>query len=255
VSGEVREHAERPRSGLSAEPTEFVYRPISTLAVLCLVASVLSLVSFLDYHLIAPAAVVLAVSVATSVRLDRAKQEYGGQIAAKIAIILGLIATIGAGTSHYIRYVVVTRSARDYGEEFLRALLEDDLEGAFAMTVAPVMREASGMDLQEMILRHNKEYEEFKKNRLTRALRAGDAAEDKARVRFLGVDGHLRPEGLDLVGLRYEVTLATGNRPTYEVRLGVIGGVVPQGWKGRQWWVKYHDEFKAVEPPATESRS
>lgn len=253
--GESCESVERRQAGLSAEPTEFVYRPISTVAVLCLVASVLSLVSFLDYHLIVPAAAVLAVSVATSVRLDRAKQEYSGQVAAKLAIFLGLIATIGAGTSHYIRYVVVTRSARDYGEQFLRALLEDDLEGAFAMTTDPLTRAASGMDVQEMILRRNKDYEEFKKNRLTRALRAGDSVAEKAQVKFLRVGDHIRPEGLDLVAVHYEVTLATGNRPTYEVRLGVCGGVVSHGWRGRQWWVKYHHDFETVEPSATSSQN
>jgi hypothetical protein len=234
---------------MSAPRDEFVYRPVSTAAVLCLLASLASLSSFINPYMIAVAAVLLVFSVITSVRLDRAKSEYEGQFLAKLAILVGLVATIGAGTKHTITYFALSREAREYGELYLRTLLEDNLEEAFRLRIGPQVRALCKDDVKEMILQYNDGFEAFKKELVTQTLRAGGA---NSTVEYLGVTGMEHFEGLELLGVHYRVTIVNEPRKTYEVILGISGGVSPAGdWEGRQWFVRGNEDIREVSGPAT----
>lgn len=233
---------------MSAQRDEFVYRPVSTAAVLCLLASVATLFSFINPYMIAVGMVMLVFSIVTSIRLDRAKDEYEGQFLAKLAILVGLVATIGAGTKHTITYFALSREARAYGELYLKTLLADNLEEAFRLRIGPQIRALCKDDVKEIILQYNDGFEAFKKELVTQTLRAGGA---DSTVEFLGVTGMEHFEGLELLGVHYRVTIVNEPRKTYEVILGISGGVSLAGdWEGRQWFVRGNEDIREVSAPA-----
>ncbi|MBY0588100.1 hypothetical protein K2X85_13040 [bacterium] len=228
---------------------EFVYRPISTMAVLCLLAALMTLSSFLNPYIIAVAVLVLLVSIITSIRLDRAKEEYEGQFLAKLAILVGLVATLGATTTHSITYFALTREAREYGEVYLQTLLADNLEEAFRLRIGPQIRAICKDDVKEILLQYNENFDAFKKEAVTQTLRAGGV---DSTIEYLGVTGSVHIEGMELIGMHYRVKIANEPRKTYEVVLGISGGVSEAGdWQGRQWFVRGNEDIKEVSAPAT----
>lgn len=262
---------------MSADASEFVYRPISALAVICLVLSVVTLSSFMTYYMIVPALIVLVMSIVVSLRLDRSNAEYAGQLPAKVAILVGLIATLGAGTAHWVRFIAIQKEAREFADKYLRVLLADDLETAFWMRAIPNVREECKGNVKELVFRHNADYEKFKKEPPTRALRAGDSSTEKARVVFLGTvpladeefarnwpilrmiqlvlfgpEYRIDENGLDEVPLKFRVSLANQERSVYDAGLAVCGGLASQGWKGRQWYIK--DALVASRSPVEASQ-
>lgn len=98
-------------SGLSARKEEFVYRPVSLMAVLSLVASLFSLFSFVSMFVIPIAFIFLIASIITYVRLERARNEYAGQLLAGLAIFISLIGTLGAGTVHAVTFFALSAEA------------------------------------------------------------------------------------------------------------------------------------------------
>jgi hypothetical protein len=226
---------------------EFVYRPISSMAVICLIAALMTLGSFLNPYVIAVAALVLVISIVTSIRLDRAKEEYEGQFLAKLAILVGLVATLGATTKHTITYFALTREAREYGEVYLRTLLADNLEEAFRLRIGPQMRALCKDDLKEILLQYNENFDAFKKEAVTQTLRAGGV---DSTIENLGVTGTIHIEGMELIGMHYRVTIANEPRKTYELVLGISGGVSEAGdWEGRQWHIRGNEDIKEVASP------
>lgn len=241
-------HATMAEHSFSARDAEFVYRPISVMAIVCLLASLVSLVTFFNYYLIPIALVVLVISVLTSIRLERAKNEYEGQLLSKIAILVGLVATIGAGTVHAVTYVALSREARAFSEEYLRLLLADKLEEAFRMRIAPAARAYCKDDLKEIMFQYNKEFEAFKQEKITEVLRAGGS---NATIEFLGASQVLQYAGLDLIGTEFRVTLPGPPRRVFRLMLGIHGGVSQAGdWIGRQWYVSGNDKVGEELPPA-----
>jgi hypothetical protein len=238
-----------PGRQISAQRDEFVYRPVSTAAVLCLLASLATLSSFMNPYMIGVAVVMLVFSIVTSVRLDQAKNEYEGQFLAKLAILVGLVATIGAGTKHTITYFALSREAREYGELYLRTLLADNLEEAFRLRIGPQVRALCKDDVKEMILQYNDGFEAFKTEQVTQTLRAGG---ENSLVEFIGITGMEHFDGMELLGVQYRVTIVNEPRKTYELILGISGGVSPAGdWEGRQWFVRGNEDIREVSAPAT----
>lgn len=221
-------------TNISASASEFVYRPISGMAVLSLILSLVSLASFVNFYLLVPAFVVLVLSIWTAVKLDRAKAEYQGQLLAKLAVFLALVATIGAGTAHGISFLAITSSAKNWAEQYLNAVLHDELEAAFLMTVMPYEREANGNDPKRIVAQFNEKFQEFKTDDVVRFLRAESS--HRPEIEFLKTTGFGRVEGLDLVGLRYLIQLDDDARTAYHVDLNVHGGV-HSAWAGRQWYI------------------
>ncbi len=70
-------------------------------------------------------------------------------------------------------------------------------------------------------------------------------------MEFLGVTGMEHFEGLELLGVHYRVTIVNEPRKTYEVILGISGGVSLAGdWEGRQWFVRGNEDIREVSAPA-----
>lgn len=227
--------ADRPAASMmSAERTEFVYRPIHGMAVLSIVLALASLVSFLNYYLLAPAVLILIVSIWTTVKLDRAKSEYQGQLLAKLAVFVSLTSTLGAGTAHVISYMVITSSARNWAEQYLNAVLDDELERAFFMTLMPHDRQAFDNDPGKAAAAFNPKYQEFKTDDVVRFLRTLGSQE--ATIECLKTTAFGRLENLDLVGLLFRVRLNDSEKTTFLVELNVHGGV-HSAWAGRQWYM------------------
>ena len=154
--------SERPSmSGLSARKEEFVYRPVSLMAVLSLVASLFSLFSFVSMFVIPIAFIFLIASIITYVRLERARNEYAGQLLAGLAIFISLIGTLGAGTVHAVTFFALSAEARQQADEYLQALLSDKLEDAFRMRMDPQSRASVGDDINDLVKTYNKKLREI----------------------------------------------------------------------------------------------
>ena len=235
-------------SGFSARKDEFVYRPISVMAVICLLASTVCLLSFISLFMIPVAVIVLIFSVITYIRLERSRNEYAGQLLAVVAILITLVSSLGAGTKHAVTFFAFSREAREHADAYLHALLADDLEQAFLLRMNPQSRASVGDDVNDLVQTYNKEYEAFKKEAVTKALRAGGA---DSVIEYRGATEFFPHMGLDLVGLHYRVHLATEPKRTYDVTLGILGGVSEGGdWDGRQWFVQGNENIVEVPPEA-----
>lgn len=244
MSSTDQEETSPARGIISTRLDEQAYRPISGMAVFCLLLSVVGLASFLNYYLIALALIILILSIVTSIRLDRAKEEYGGQLIAKLAILVGLVGTLGAGTSHVVQHIALTREARAFAESYLAAVLADDLEEAFRLRMAPQARAIVNDNVKDLLFQYNKEFEAFKKEKVTQVLRAGGK---EALVEFKGNSEVFRMEGLSLVGVDFHVTLP-GNPPKkFATTIGVHGGVSYVGdWEGRQWYIRGNEAIAEI---------
>lgn len=239
--------SDRPSmSGFSARKDEFVYRPISVMAVLCLVASMFALLSFVSLYMIPVAVIILIVSVVTYIRLERSRNEYAGQVLAGLAIVITLIGTVGAGTAHAVTFYAYSNEARGLADQYLAALLADNLEEAFLLRTDPQSRASVSDDVTDLVKTYNKAYETFKKEPVTKALRAGGL---NSVVEYKNATAFFPFNGLNMVGLHYQIQLATEPKKTYEVVLGIVGGVSEAGdWEGRQWFIQDNSAITEVDP-------
>lgn len=231
-------------SGFSARKDEFVYRPISVMAVLCLIASLFALLSFVSLYMIPVAVIILIVSVVTYIRLERSRNEYAGQVLAGLAVVITLIGTVGAGTAHAVTFYAYSTEARGLADQYLAALLADNLEEAFLLRTDPQSRASVSDDVNDLVKTYNKAYEGFKKEAVTKALRAGGA---NSIVEFKRATDFYPFNGLSMVGLHYQVQLATEPKKKYDVVLGIVGGVSEAGdWEGRQWYIQSNESIDEV---------
>jgi len=241
--------SDRPTmSGFSARKDEFVYRPISVMAVLCLLASLVSLLSFVSLYMIPVAVIILIVSVVTYVRLERSRNEYAGQVLAGLATVITLVGTVGAGTAHAVTFYAYSNEARQLADQYLAALLSDNLEEAYFLRMDPQSRASVDDDVTDLVKTYNKAYEGFKKEAVTKTLRAGGA---NSVVEYVNATGFHPFNGLSMIGLHYRIHLASEPKKTYDVFLGIVGGVSEAGdWTGRQWYIHDNEQISEVAPEA-----
>ncbi|MGL4465047.1 MAG: hypothetical protein ACRDD1_00070 [Planctomycetia bacterium] len=223
-----------PLGGMRAEQIETAYRPISRLAIISGLFALASLLSFADpiFWFIPVAA--FAVSVTSSRFLDKAKQEYAGQLLAKLAVLVSLAAGIGSITRYSIEYVILTTEARAYANEFVDDVLSNRPKEAFAKTVAPLNR--SGMEdaLDQLIVRQGPSYREFLGAAFPLTFR-GKGAE--TQVTILGMSEYAYNSGFHDVKVSYRLVLG---EQSYDATMTLKGGVAAAGeWKGRQWYIQY----------------
>jgi hypothetical protein len=158
-----------------------------------------------------------------------------------------MVAVFGAATTHGVTFLALSSEARAFSESYLRALLADDLEEAFRMRIGPQARAYCRNDLKEMLMVYNKNFEGFKKEGVTKALRAGG---QKSTVTYLGATEIEQMDGLNLIGVQYRVQLDSQPPRTYDVALAVHGGVSQAGdWEGRQWYIWGNDGIKETPKP------
>lgn len=246
--------------GISAQAGEIAYRPVSKAAALELTFAIVSLLAFSS-----PAAWILPVAVLifavrTSSWLERAKGEYAGQVLAKLAIFISLVAAVGAPTKHFVERYVILNEAMDSCNAFLDLVLANQVKDAFKYTLSPLQKSGMEDKIDELIVRAGQNYREYLNWDAIIKLRG---RLQTAQVTYLGLASKNQPgvdttlservqdwvEGSNFVysngtyqaALRYRITLDDGS--VFEAVAILVGGT--GDWKGRQWFVSRID-IKAV---------
>lgn len=203
------------------------------MAVICFCLSLLTPFAFAHYYFWVLPAFVLPLSIWTSVRIERARAEYAGQLLAKMAIVISLASGIGAGTKYAIEWTILTREARRECDRFLDLVLANRLKQAFVMTLPPHRRADMENDVDQLIQRNSDAHRKFLMSPIVEHF-AGKAAD--VQVTFRSFGGFVYDKGFHVVGLHYHFTL--DDKQVYRVGIAAQGGVAPAGeWQGRQWYV------------------
>ena len=222
-----------PSASFTSREPEIAYRPISQMAVFCLVLAVLSFLAFASMIFWPLPLIALGLSIWTSRRLEAARREIAGQFVVKLALFLSLIGGLGAVTQYSVQRVILTRAARHYANGFLDAVLQNRVKEAFVMTRAPLSRAGMEDDVDQLLERTPDEYRTYLQedpvvSRFTARL-------PDAQVSYLGSSNFGQAGGFFHVVLTYEVLL---EEKAYEVKLVLQGAAAPGGeWEGRQWYV------------------
>jgi hypothetical protein len=236
--------AERSQNPTRFSPVEpdLGYRPISPLAVVSLVFGFAALLAFIRPELWFLAIVGLLVAARGSYKLERVRQEYAGQLAAKTGLLLSLFATIAAPTRYFTQRFIVCREAKLAANEFVDLILANEIKRAFFLTATPWQRlqdvetqtnEADDELIGQTIARSGERYRMFLYDPMRDRL-GGRGAD--AQVTHLGVVeyGYAREEFR--VVIHYSISLDGRN---LGLMIGLRGAASHGGeWKGRQWYVE-----------------
>lgn len=223
----------------STEPIE-TYRPMSTMAVVSIVLAVLSLGAFATIKMLVVTAFALVLSIVTSIRLERAKSEYAGQLLARLAAVLAVVSLFGSVTKYGVEWAILTREAHRVADQFLDEVLAFQVKRAFYWRMPPWGRpadeDAKGLD--ELLIRNGPAYRDFVNSPLVAKL-GGKVAD--AQVTYAGVETY----GYDTlyhVSLQYVVNLDGAD---YLVHLWLQGtaNLSPEE-KSRRWFIHQ----MAIEP-------
>lgn len=221
------------KPGISTPDPVAAYRPVSAMAVICFVLSLFSPLAFAHPWFWGIPPFVFLISLFVSRGLERAKEEYAGQLLAKAAIFLSLISGVGSVTRYTIERTILTREARQVANEYLDDILTNRLKQAFALTLPPFRRANMETDYDQLIVRNGDNYRKFLVNRDVELL-AGVAAETE--VTFVETGLYDYDKGFTQVGLEYRLKI--DDKGTYKLGMLVSGGVSSEGeWSGRQWYV------------------
>ncbi|MFO0948395.1 MAG: hypothetical protein U1D30_21155 [Planctomycetota bacterium] len=219
--------------GISAPDPVLQYRPVSAMAVICFCMSLLTPFAFAHHYFWVLPALVLPLSIWTSIRIEKARAEYAGQLLAKAAIVISLASGIGSVTKFSIEWVILSREARQEADRFLDLILANRLKQAFVLTIPPHRRADMENDVDQLIQRNSDGHRKFLLSPIVEEFK-GKAAD--VQVTFQGFGGFVYDKGFHIIGLHYYFTL--DDKQIYRVSLAAFGGVAPAGeWKGRQWYV------------------
>lgn len=210
------------------------YRPLSQLAVASLVVGVLSWCAFFSIFLWFVPVIGLVLAVGTVRILRSAAGEYAGLPLARIGLALCAIVAVAAPTQAGVQWLLLTRSAHAFVNEYLDDVLANHLDEAAIAHLAPHDRlTGSKADQLERV-----DFRMFNEDMLVHRL-VGRGAE--AQVAYTGVSqyeyvaGHGSVAGNWLIGLTYRITLPSD---TITVEITVLGRRSLQGeWSGWQWTV------------------
>lgn len=221
------------RPGISTPDPVAAYRPVSAMAVICFILSLFTPLAFAHPWFWGLPPFIFVISLLVSRGLERAKQEYAGQLLAKAAIFLSLISGIGSVTRYTIERTILTREAHQVANEYLDDILTNRLRQAFSLTLPPFRRANMETDYDQLIVRNGDTYRKFLASRDVEQL-AGAAA--KTEVTFVGAGFYGYEKGFNQIGLEYRLKI--DDQGTFKLGILVSGGVSSEGeWSGRQWYV------------------
>lgn len=219
---------------LTHETTEVAYRPVSSMAVLCFCLSVVSALSFAHPVLWLLPAATLVLALATSARLEKARQEYAGQLLAKVAVLLSLAFGIGAPTKYAVEWWIISGEAHRFADRYLDTVLANQVKTSFVSMLPPPQRVGLEDNVDQLIRRHAALYRNYLMDPVVQTFRG---KVEQAQVTYVGQDMYVYQDGSYFIGLEYRITLDDENR-VMRVRLQVRGSVADaHEWKGRQWSV------------------
>ena len=241
------------------------YRPIPAMAVFSLFLGVLSLIAFAKGPLspcdawmvpaVSPtwylAPVALLIAWRTSRKLDTARNEYSGQLLAKIGLLLALISLICAPLRYYTKRVLLARESRGFADQYLDALLENRVDDAYKMMGPAYTQDQSVAEIIEQLGRQA--YQNFHELPQVAALKGRG---DDAQVTYLGGLYGDTTGGLDEIGHQYIIATKgpTGAPQVYYLRTMTAGAISPdRRWEGRGWVVAKTTWFAPADE-ATASR-
>lgn len=230
---------------LSSPDPEIAYRPIAAMAVVSLVLGVLSLLAFVHpiLWLIPPLALVVAIR--TSMQLEIASREYAGQVLAKIAILVALVAGIGSATRYFTQWAILIVQARSYSDTLIDEVLTNRIVESFYLTSPPQKRVGMEAALDQLLIRSGSGYREYTKSDIVKTL-GGKGRE--AQVTYLGFGNYGFDGGFVFVDVLYRISIEALR---YDVRILARGAVAERGeWSGRQWYAE-NIQVKPSEPGAT----
>lgn len=229
------------------------YRPVATLAVVSLIGGLASFLAFLHPYFWVLPPVALLIAARTSQQLEKARLEYAGQLLAKIAILLALIAGIGSVTRYLTTWLLLTREARAMANSFLDEVLVGEYKQAFVLTRPPLERAGLEGQPDQVIMRSGEHYRNFLTEPLITTF-AGKLAD--TQVTYVEVKGYGEAGGYHTAQVVYRLTLdtpqkpaappaeddgipsATADRQVYEVTIYLKGATAQNAeWEGRQWFV------------------
>src|SRR3954464_10485796 len=95
-----------------SDDPSLVYKPISPMAVTSLVLGIASLGAFFSGFLWIIPPIALVIAGLTSRRLEQARDEYAGQFAAKLGVLLAVVSLCGAPTIYYTKRFILGRESR-----------------------------------------------------------------------------------------------------------------------------------------------
>jgi hypothetical protein len=225
-SGEVRS------SFSTSESYEANYRPLSGLAVLCMLLGIASISAFSSYWFWIVPLFTFALSAWMTVFLDKAKDEYAGQIPARLGLALSGVFLVAAPTKFFVERWVVVAEAVEFSDKFVDQLLARNPVEAFAMTRRPIDRQAMGEKLEKVTDRFQNDLREF----MTLPFYTDLAGKlDQTQVTRYPTTYYEFADGVYVVGYEYDIQV--GDR-LYNLK-GLMYGAVARAkeWEGRQWYV------------------
>jgi hypothetical protein len=229
-------------SGLApqTDDSELTYKPISPMSVVSLIFGVVALGAFFSgyFWLVPPVALVIA--GLTSRSLEQAREEYAGQLLAKLGLLLAVVALVGAPTIHFTKRFLLGRETRVIADRFLDLILENKIKDAYALTARLDIQASAQDDADEIQKRMGREsYMQFLTSSTVQAYQGKGADAQVNHQRFV-YEG--RDKGVEKVVHFYVVNLYKDDEisGTYSLLLMLSGGVGPD-WQGRKWMVEVHE--------------
>ena len=221
------------RTGFTSREPEASYRPIAQLAIVSFVFGVLSLLAFAGIIFWVVPLIALPLAGFTSRQLERTRNEYAGQLLAKAALFLALIAMVGAPTRFGIEWFILTREAKTQADQMIDLVLAGRIKEAFYQSTHPLSRTSAKDSLDQLIVRSGEGYRDFLDGEFVRLFnRQGK----EAQVTYEGTAGYGSERGFTVVLLKYRITLEDH---AYDVRVLMKGGVASSNeWQGRQWYAE-----------------
>jgi hypothetical protein len=218
----------------SSRDLEETYRPISALAVTSFVLGVLSILAFASMYLWAIPIVALVIAVPTSRWLERAREEYAGQLLAKVGILLAVLSFCGASTQYAVTRFIIVNEAGKVADHYVDLILAHRVKDAYFYTLPPLARKDQQDQVDALIDKSKNQYRAYLYGDGVTDLLRGRLAE--AQVTRVSCGGHQFQQGSHYVYVNYQITLDSG---VYSIWL-LLQGMEPTAneWKGRQWIVQ-----------------
>lgn len=219
-------------SGFSMVEPEVQYRPISGMAVVCMVLALLSILAFASRLFWIFPLVTVVLSGITAWNLERAKQEYAGQLLAQGALLLGLICGLSSVTRWHLEWIVYGREARIFCDQYMDAILTNQFDEVFNLRLPPPAR-FSGETLDALKTRYVQRQRDMVDAPEVLVF-SGKLAD--AQVYSSGpVYDLIFTEGYYAIACDYEIELE--NR-AYTIRVITRGARASKGeWEGRAWYI------------------
>lgn len=230
-------------SGLApqTDDSELAYKPISPMSVVSLIFGIIGLGAFFSGYLWLVPPVALVVAGLTSRRLEQAREEYAGQLLAKLGLLLAVVALVGAPTIHFTKRFLLGRETRAVADRFMDLILENKIKEAYALTARLDIQASAQDDADEIQKRMGREpYLQFLQSSGVQSFQGKGADAQVNHHRFV-YEG--RDKGVEKVVHFYVVNLynqANEIGGTYSMLLVLSGGVGPD-WQGRKWMIEAHE--------------